>query len=184
MGNNIFLKECRIVGEAGDVSTETVTSWMERKNELIESYSLETIWNMNDSGFFKALFNKGLVEKGKQGKAGKKLKQRLTVAFFANAVEEKVDQPIAIWNSKLPRCFKKLQDPPRPANVHYFSNPKSWMTSEVMEVVLARFKRKLVFQDRKVILFLDYATCHPESMIGKFLQIKVTFLPKNTTSRL
>ena len=29
------------------------------------------------------------------------------------------------------------------------------MTSEVMEAVLARFNRKLVFEDRKVILFPD-----------------------------
>ena len=53
-----------------------------------------------------------------------------------------------------------------------------------MEAALARFKRKLVFEDRKVILFLDNATCHPESMIGQFSQIKIIFLPKNTTSRL
>ena len=61
-----FVKERRIVGEAGDVSTETVTSWMERINELIEGYYLENIWNMDESGcFFKALPDKGLVEKGK-----------------------------------------------------------------------------------------------------------------------
>ena len=115
---------------------------------------------------------------------GKKLKQRLTVAFFVNAAGEKVDQPIFIWKSKLPRCFMKLQDLSCPANVHYFSTPKSWMTSEVMEAVLARFNRKLVFEDGKVILFLDNATCHPESMIGQFSQIKIIFLPKNTISRL
>ena len=34
------VKERRIVGEAEDVSTETITSWMERINELIEGYSL------------------------------------------------------------------------------------------------------------------------------------------------
>ena len=51
-----------------------------------------------------------------------------------------------------------------------------------MEAVLARFNRKLVFEDRKVVLFLDNGTCHPESMIGQFSQI--IFLPKNTTSRL
>ena len=39
----------------------------------------------------------------------------------------------------------KLQDPSCPANVYYISNPKSWMTSEVMEAVLARFNRKLVW---------------------------------------
>ena len=82
--------------------------------------------------FFKALPDKGLVEKGKQAKGGKILKQQLTVAFFVNAAGEKVYQPIIIWKSKIPRCFKKLQDPSRPANVHSFSNPKSWMNSQVM----------------------------------------------------
>ena len=120
----------------------------------------------------------------KQAKGGKKTKQRLTVTFFVNAVGERVDQPIVIWKSQLPRCFKKLKDTSRPVNVHYFSNPKSWMTSEVMEAVLARFNRKLILEDRKVILFLDNATRHPESMIGQFLQIKIVFLAKNTTSRL
>ena len=53
-----------------------------------------------------------------------------------------------------------------------------------MEAVLARFNRKLVFEDRKVILFLNDATCHPESMIGQFSQIKIIVLPNNETSRL
>ncbi|XP_057310677.1 tigger transposable element-derived protein 1-like [Hydractinia symbiolongicarpus] len=58
------------------------------------------------------------------------------------------------------------------------------MTSDVMETVLTRFNRKLVLEDRKVILFLDNAPCHPEYIIGQFSQIKIVFLPKNTTSRL
>ncbi|XP_057292492.1 tigger transposable element-derived protein 4-like [Hydractinia symbiolongicarpus] len=45
-----------------------------------------------------------------------------------------------------------------------------------METVLTRFNRKLVLEDRKVILFLDNAR--------QFSQIKIVFLPKNTTSRL
>ena len=134
--------------------------------------------------FFKALPDKGLVEKGKQVRGGKKSKQLLTVAFFVNAGGEKVGQPIVIWKSKLPRCFMKFQDPSRPAKIQYFSNPKSWMTSEVMEAVLARFIRKLVFEDRKLVLFLDNVTYHPEFMIGQFSQIKIILLPKNTTSRL
>ena len=58
------------------------------------------------------------------------------------------------------------------------------MTSEVIEAVLAHFNRKLVFEDRKVILFLDNTTCHLESMIVQFSQIKIIFLLKNATSRL
>ena len=58
------------------------------------------------------------------------------------------------------------------------------MTSEIFEIVLSKLNRKLVFENRKVILFLDNATCHPESMDDKFPNIKIVFLPKNTTSRL
>ena len=54
----------------------------------------------------------------------------------------------------MPRCFRELRDPSRPANVHYFYNPKSWMTPDVMLAVLKRFNRKLLFEQRKVILFL------------------------------
>ena len=54
----------------------------------------------------------------------------------------------------MPRCFRELRDPSRPANVHYFFNPKSWMTPDVMLAVLKRFNRKLLFEQRKVILFL------------------------------
>ena len=40
------------------------------------------------------------------------------------------------------------------------------------------------FENRKVILFLDSATCHPESLQNGLTNIKFVFLPKNTTYRL
>ena len=80
--------------------------------------------------------------------------------------------------------FRGFRDPSRTANVYYFSNRKSWMTSDVMIAVLKQFKKKLLFEQRKIIFFLDNATYHPESMVDFFLQIKIIFLPKNTTSRI
>ena len=78
-----FVKERAIVGETGGVFIEKVTSQIETINEWIEGYSLEKIWNMDESGcFFKGLSNKLLAEKGKQPKFGKKLKKRLTMAFL------------------------------------------------------------------------------------------------------
>ena len=139
---------------------------------------------MDDSGcFFKALPDAGLFQKGKQEKGGKKSKQRFKIAFSVSAAGQKIDEPIVVWKRKHPRCFKKLRDPSRPGNIHYFSNSKSWMTSKIFETVLSKFNRKLVFENSKVILFLDNATCHPESMDDKFSNIKILFLPKNTTSR-
>ena len=57
------------------------------------------------------------------------------------------------------------------------------MTSEVFEVVLSRLNRKLFLKQKKVILFLGNAACHPESMDDKSSNIKIDFLPKSTISR-
>ena len=56
------------------------------------------------------------------------------------------------------------------------------MTSEVMEAVLTRFNRKLIFEDGKVILFLN------NTMSSRIYDLSVFvdqnhFLPKNTISR-
>ena len=77
--------------------------------------------------FFKLLAGKGLTEKTKSKKSGKKAKVRLTVAFSANADGEKVDKPVIIRESKKPRCFKNLKgrDLSRHLCVHYFANNKA-----------------------------------------------------------
>ena len=108
--------------------------------------------------FFKALPDKGLVGKGTQAKGDKKLKQSFTIVFFVNASGEKVEEIVVIWKSGMSRCFRELRDPSRPGSVHYFSNPKSWMPSDFMLAVLKSFNRKLLFEQRKVILFLLFKT--------------------------
>ena len=81
---------------------------------------------MDESGcFFKALPDANLVQKGKKVKGGKKSKQSFAIAFFVSAAGQKIDVPIVIWKSKLPRWFKGSRDPSRPGNAHYFSNSKS-----------------------------------------------------------
>ena len=46
------IKERLIVGEAGDVAEETITSWMERIQQLTEGYSSENVCNMDESSCF------------------------------------------------------------------------------------------------------------------------------------
>ena len=66
----------------------------------------------------------------------------------------------------------------------YFADSKSWMQVEIMEKVLETMNRQMVKEERNVILVLDNAIVHPTSLVDKFTNIKVVFLPKNTTSRL
>ena len=58
------LTQTRIVLEAGDVSIPTIKAWMDQLPEIIQGYSADDIWNMNESGlFFKALPDTGLTKK-------------------------------------------------------------------------------------------------------------------------
>jgi len=179
------IKEKQISGESLDVSQATVESWMERIRELCKDYDQRDIWNMDESGcFFKALPSKGLARKGKKTKGGKKSKQRITVAFFVSADGAKVGKPIVIWRSKKPRCFKSASAPDTLGEVSYFDDPKSWMQVHIMENILDTLNRQMVKEGRKVMLLLDNATVHPPSLIDMYSNIKIVFLPKNTTSRL
>ena len=70
------------------------------------------------------------------------------IAFFVSPDRGKVEEPVVIWKSGMPRCFRGLRHPSRTANVHYFSNPKPRMTL-VMVAALKWFNRKLLFQYKK-----------------------------------
>ena len=179
------LRETSITGEADDKPKMTIQSWIGRLPELTSGYELRNMWNMDELGlFFKALLEKDLVEKPRRCKRGKKSKQRLTAAFFVAADGSKISEPVVIWKSKSPRCFKNIQDKTRPSMVDYFSNEKAWMRTELMEDVLRLLDRKVQLERRKIILFLDNASCYPETLRNNLKNIKLIFLPKCTTSRL
>ena len=138
------IKEKQISGESLDASQTTVESWMERIRELCKGYDQRDILNVDESGcFFKALPAKGLAQKGKKAKGGKKSKQRITVAIFVSADGGKVGKPIVIWRSKKPRCFRLASASDKLAEVSYFDDSKSWMQVEIMEKVLGTLNHQM-----------------------------------------
>ena len=72
-----------------------------------------------------------------QSKARKELKKQMTAMLIVAADGSFVFEPVAIWRSKVPRCFRSLKDPSRTMSVHYFSNSKTWMNSDIMGTALA-----------------------------------------------
>ena len=170
-------------GESGEVKGTTVDSWRDRIPEIVAGYNAQSIWNMDETGcFWRALPDKGLAQKGKACKGGKKCKQRVTVAFFVNAAGGKEGKPIVIWKSDNPRCFKHVDKSHLP--VDYYSQPKSWMTGDIMHKILQKVNRQLKFERRSILLLLDNAGCHPGDLSTQYSKIKVCFLPPNTTSVL
>ena len=57
------------------------------------------------------------------------------------------------------------------------------MNSDIKGTVLGRLDLRMNFENRKVILFLDNATCHAKSSHNVITNIILVFLPKNITSR-
>lgn len=178
------LRQFSVSGEAADVSEDTVEGWHERIQTLMVGYEAENIWNADETGcFYKALPEKTLGERKKECKGGKKAKERLTIAFFANAAGGK-EPPIVIGKAAKPRCFKGIRDPKKPEGIPYYSSPKAWMTSEIMACILSILNKQLVKQERRILLFIDNVSSHDPALKDKFSNIKIIFLPKNTTSRL
>ena len=172
----------KINGESGEVSGVTVESWKERVPELLQKYASENIWNLDETGcFWRALPDHGFGKKGSQCKGGKKAKQRVTVALIANAAGGK-EAAIVVWKSAKPRCFKGIDATSLP--VHYYSQPKAWMTGAILESVLSKLNRRLSARGRKIALLMDNAGCHPEDLKDRFSNIRIIFLPPNTTSML
>jgi hypothetical protein len=68
------------------------------------------------------------------------------------------ENPIVIGKAACPRPFRHLDRNSLP--VIWRSNKKAWMTSAIMEKWILSFNGRMKSQGRKVILFLDNATCH------------------------
>jgi len=178
------IKQFAVSGEAADVADETVAGWKERVKTIMEGYEAKDIWNLDETGcFYRALPEKTLAQKKSVCKGGKKAKQRLTITFIANAAGGK-ELPIVIGKAAKPRCFKGIRDPSNPLGIPYYSQPKAWMSSEIMDDILKKLNKRLIREKRRILLFLDNATPHDPEFVGRFSQIKIVFLPANTTSKL
>ncbi|GBM83828.1 Tigger transposable element-derived protein 4 [Araneus ventricosus] len=85
---------------------------------------------------------------------------------------------IVIGKSQKPRCFKNVKKLP----VHYKSNKKAWMTSDLFQKYLRRWDKELTKKKRKVVILIDNCTANIEP--SNLQWIKVVFPPLYATSVL
>ena len=58
------------------------------------------------------------------------------------------------------------------------------MSGEILNRLLCKWNQKLRSNGRSVVLLMDNAGCHPPELKEAYTNIKIIFLPSNTTSKL
>ena len=167
-----------VSGESAVVDKSVIDDWFGKIGKICENYSERDIMNLDESGlFFKALPDKTMSLKNENCSGGKLAKDRLTVMFCVNMLGE-FEDPLIIGRWGRPRCFGRMDI--NSFGVVFKHNTRAWMTLEIMTSWLEALNLKMKRKKRKILLFLDNATCHPQDM--EFSNIELVYFPPNTTS--
>lgn len=164
-------------GEASETEKTSVESWPDKLREITCHYNPKDIANADEIAlFFRALPHETLQMKGEKCSRGRYSQERLTVLLVAFA-DGKLEKPLVIGKSENPRCFKNLKKSQLP--VDWMANKDAWMTSAIFEEFLKKFNKRMENENRKIVLFLDDANCHPRIQLSN---IRLIFLPPYITS--
>jgi len=105
--------------------SEVVEEWESNITQLLQGYSLEDVYNCDETGlFWRALPNRTLAQKGDRCKGGKLAKERLTVLLTVSATGQK-EPPLVIGKSKMPRAFGRRL----PSGIVWSANRRAWMNA-------------------------------------------------------
>ena len=133
---------------------------------------------MRPDFFYKCLPDRTLTFKNEKCHGGKNSKERMTVMLAANMDGSQKLKPLMIGKFANPRCFKNVKSFP----LMYRSNKKAWMTGVLFTEWLLCIDVDMKKANRKILMFVDNCTAH--NNIPHLENIKIHFLPPNTTSTL
>ena len=181
----------RIVGESASADVSAANAYPAKLRQIIEEghYVDEQIINVDETGlFWKRMPTKTYLAKKEKSQPGFKVaKDRLTLLFGGNASGDLKLKPMLIYRSENPHALKGYSKHSLP--VYWKSNKKAWVTKSLFEDWFkncfcpeAERYCKSINLDFKILLILDNAPGHPTALGDLCDNVKVIFLPPNTTS--
>ena len=162
-------------GEAKSADFTSAKDYIENRWPQVSlGYKPHEIFNFDEFGnFYKGASTGTLAFNDDDGKGIKMLKDRVT-GGVATSMDGRKEEMVVIGKTKA-RCLNGIDLP-----VQYESNKKAWMTTNIFSNILLNWDEKLELAGEKILLVLDNATCHPQDIELKNIQLE--FLPANCTS--
>lgn len=171
----------KIAGESAGLDKKVADDFIKKTlPSLLKDYSPKDIFNADEAALYlETMPERTLHFKGVGCKGTKTRKDRVTMMVCSNMDGSEKPQLLIIGKSAKPRCFKNsnMQNFP----VMYESNKNAWMTTTIMEKWLRSWDAKLVKEGRKIVLFLDNCSAHPQKLEDSLTNIKLEFFPPNMT---
>jgi hypothetical protein len=166
-------------GEANSVDVNVVKRWL--GNQLKDHIHLVNPININNGDelglFWRMQPISSYVIKDSVCKFGKQSKDRMTIFESANMMGDKLPL-IIIGKSNNPRQIYTV----RHLDFHYYFNATSWMNEIVFFDYIQKLNVEMIKQKKSVIMFIDNCKAHLVNI--SFSNVKIVFLPANTTSVL
>ncbi|KAG1088583.1 hypothetical protein G6F42_020228 [Rhizopus arrhizus] len=182
-----YIKHVAAVNASVDITSENIQNEIKRIQSLLKDYPPEDILNFDETGLYYEQAPRRTICSEPFGGL-KKSKKRLTVGLLCNADGTYKGHPIVVGQSKHPKCFDKqakLLAKTAVGNSHhveYYHSPNAWMTAEIFTMYIRKLDVAFRRQGRNVALLLDNASVHKTKL--QLTNIKLVFLPANTTSKL
>ncbi|KAM9226313.1 tigger transposable element-derived protein 1-like [Dugong dugon] len=190
--NRFGLKNIKISRETVSADEEVATTFLAELKKLIKEkgYHPKQVFSCDETGLlWKKMPNRTYVHKSAKESPGHKTrKDRLTLVLCGNAAGHMI-KPGVVYRAKNPRALKNKNKNYLP--VFWQHNQKAWVTAILFmqwfhQCFIPEVKKYLEEEglEFKVLLIIDSAPGHPESVCYENENIEVVFLPPNTTSLL
>ncbi|XP_045117649.1 tigger transposable element-derived protein 1-like [Portunus trituberculatus] len=185
------LHNVKVSGEATSADVKAAEEFPGKLAEIIcqGGYTPQQIFNVDETGlYWKKMPDQTYISKEEKTMPGfKAAKDRLTLLLGGNASGDLKLKPLLVYTSENPRALKNIAKASLP--VVWKSNSKAWITQAIFQ---EWFYNQFIPEVEKycrsnsipfnVLLVLDNAPGHPPYLDDFHPNVKVVYLPPNTTS--
>ena len=187
--NRFGLKNIKVNEESGSVDEEAAATFPVELKKVIKEkgYHPKQVFNCDETELFWKMSNYN-HKNANQALGHKTWKDRLTLVLCGNAAGHMI-KPGVVYRGKNPRALKNKNKNYLP--VFWQHNQNTWVTAILFmewfqQCFILEVKKYLEEEglEFKVLLIIDNAPGHPESVRYENENVEVLFFPPNTTSLL